>query len=81
MKWAEDHPGELASKLLKDMHNVVMGPRSILDPALAAAPPVAMSYYLTALSRHMGGRERHTKRELFTITTIMDLLALGKYDV
>ena len=79
IKYAEEHPGELTSRLLKDMHKVVMGPGCTLDPALAAAPPVARSYYLNSLSRQVDAKERRTRREMYTMTTLIDLLALGKY--
>ena len=77
MKYAEDHPGELTARLLKDMHRVVMGPGSVLDPALAAAPPVARSCYLNSLSRQADARERRTKRDMYTMSTLIDLLARG----
>ena len=75
---AQKHPGELARELLEAMHETIVGP-SLLDSAGSQAPPVARSFYLNFLSRKFSEKEKRSKRELFTLTTLLDQIRSGRY--
>ena len=78
MDWAERYPGEIAVAMLKRMQGEVHkdGERAFFSAT--ELPIVAKSYYLNRLTHKLKDNRRN-KREVYTLCTILDHLAKGKY--
>jgi hypothetical protein len=76
MLWADKHPGELATAMIRRMQSSVdrLGVRAPFDPN--NLPVVANNYYLNRMTHKMDSRRN--KREAFTLCTILDHLTLGE---
>ena len=81
IKWMEDHPGKMAKELLWKMHGIVGEDGEIVNKQ-GPPPAVAKQYDLRILKHQKGsnGLNHRNQRELSTLCTVLDHLALGRYE-
>ena len=80
VKYAQEHPGRLASRLLLKMEaaNARDGEGAKASPC-NKTPAAATHYFLTTLQPQLGPKlNMRSQRELRTLSQLIDLLAVGK---
>ena len=80
LKWAEDHPGRTARRLLRTMHDTV-GEEGESSRSKGPPPACAKQYDLRVFKRETGpqGINARNQREMSTLCWVLDHLAMGRY--
>ena len=81
IQWIDDHPGEVAKRLLWKMHELVGDDGEVVSKK-GAPPAVAKQFDLRILKHQKtpNGVNHRNQREMTTLCVALDHLALGRYE-